>query len=496
MSNRFEVDLKGMRELQGARELWRLVKEIPVNVFDEFNREDVKIKPTFCHVTIEPVEGHRQIEVAAEDDGQGFQNLEDAYTLFRSTPKRQQPEVAGRFNLGEKELMAQAITGAITTTSGTVEFPPDGSRKVNRWRKRETGTRVWAVLPMTKEGLETCIVMLRRLMPPQGLEYTVNGEQVTASASICKTSAYLSTVIQEAPGQPMRQTSRRTAVHIYNGQPEAWLYELGCPIQPIECSYSVDIRQKVPMPPERDTVASYYLQDVFACVAEAMVTKLSEDQVSESWIKQALEDSATTLETAKEIIKRRHGDKAVLWSTNQEANEKAMEAGFTVIPKTALSPAERSLYTKAGVFHSGDLFGRETAPADIVEPTKEMQRIARFAKALAEVLLGIDIAVIFYCQKYNPDAAQYGNGALSFNVERLGKNWFRNIRPEVTGVILHELAHHGSNGQHLPHGPEYVQRLDYLAGKLFHAMLRYSIFQPIHECLNWGMDVIGIEKEK
>lgn len=493
--SRFDVDLKGMRELQASRELWRLVKELPVNVFDEFARDDVVTKPTYCNVTVDTVEGKRRVEIVVQDDGQGFQALEDAYTLFRTTPKRGQAQVAGRFNLGEKELMAAAFRGGIETTSGTVEFPEDGSRKVNRWLKRGVGTLVWAELPSTLEEKAACEKMLKKLIPPQGLEFRVNGELVKTPEPILTTSTVLDTVIQEAPGQPMRTSWRTTDLVIYRPEEgeETWLYELGCPVQPLACAYSVDIRQKVPLPPERDTVSDRYLQDVYAAVANATAELMGEEQVADTWVKSAMEDSTITVEAVQKIVHKRHGDKVALWSSNAEANEKAMDAGYQLVSKTALSSSERQAYVKAGVLHAGDMFGRSVESSEGVEPDENMLRVAQFAKLLAEELLGIDIGVQFFRQEGNPDLANYGSGILSFNLNNAPPSWFANLRPEVTGLILHELAHHGLDGSRLPHGVDFYHSLDVLAGKLFHRMLSadsYNTFEPV---LDYGKDVIGKE---
>jgi len=472
-----------MRELQGSRELWRLVKELPVNVFDEFARDDVTIKPTHCTIKLKPIPHTRKIHVEVEDDGAGFQNLDDAYTLFRTTPKRGQPGVAGRFNLGEKELMAVALEGGIETTCGTVHFPVDGGRKVYPKRRRERGTRVWAVLKVDgdrDEALEACVEMLMRLIPPEGLRvvlHTPRGDyQLEPLLSPVATArASLPTVLQRIPGGPMEQLWRTTDLVIYAfDDDEAWLYELGCPVQKLACAYSVDVRQKVPMPPERDTVSDTYLKDIYAAVANAMAAQELDFEavVGDTWIKAALEDATTTTEAVQQIVRARHGDRVALWSSNQEANELAVEAGYALIGLRALSVAERAAYERAGVVHSADIFGRTPAPADYVEPTEAMLRVAKHAKRLASLLLDQEVSVNFYSQAGNSNLADFApqTYVLSFNVANLPEAWFDKITPDVTGLVLHELAHASSDGQHLPHGKEYIDRLSTLSGQLFHRL--------------------------
>jgi hypothetical protein len=465
-----------MRELQGARDLWRLVKELPVNVFDEYAREDVTQRPTVCYVTVKPVDGRRAVRVAVEDDGQGFQHLEDAFTLFRSTPKRGQPQVAGRFNLGEKEIMALALEGRIETTSGTVEFPRGGGRKVNKWRKREVGTLVELVLPAKRDEIDACIKMLKRLIPPVGLGLYVNGERVRAPREVARARATLNTVIQERPGEPLKSAYRTTDIIVHEPSPEgAWLYELGCPVQRIEAPYSADVRQKVPMPPERDTVSNYYLQDIYSAVLNATIGLLGADDVAEDWVKQALEDASTERDAVERAIRLRHGSKVMLWSSNLSANEEAIEAGYAVVSKTALSGAEREAYKRAGVQHASDAFGYKPVSADDIEPDADMRRVADYARTLSEQLMDVALSVRFHRLRRSKYAATYRQtdaytGCLDFNLANLPGDFFRKITEDVTDLILHELAHHGPDGEYLPHGYAYVHRLSRLGAVLFHVM--------------------------
>jgi len=486
---RFEVDVEGMKELQGGRDLWRLVKELPVNVFDECARDDVVQRPTVCHVTANPIKGRRAVRVTVEDDGQGFQHLEDAYTLFRSTPKRGQPEVAGRFNMGEKEIMALAYEGRIETTSGTVEFPRSGDRKVSKRRKRAAGTYIALDLPAKVDEIQACVTMLRRLVPPLGLRFTVNGEEIGRPQEIARTQSCLNTVIQTRPGEPLKTGYRTTDIVIYEPADEgAWLFELGCPVQRIEAPYSADVRQKVPMPPERDTVSNYFLQDIYAAVLNATVDLLTVSDTGEDWMKQALEDSDTRSETVQKAARLRFGDKVVLWSSNPVANEEAIEAGYVVVPPQVLSKAEREGYKRAGFKYSSDEFGVTPVSVDEVKPDEDMLRVAAYARALARHLVGLDgLTVRFYRLPRAKYVATYRVGLLSFNVATLPRDFFGRITADVTDLILHELGHHGPDGEDLPHGRAYVNRLSALGARLFHIMLEdYSDdIAELKEHLRW-----------
>ena len=123
MKNYFEIDVKGFKELQLGRPKWSFVRELISNAMDE----DI----TVCTVDIAK-EGRKAATITVEDDGAGFDDLKDAYTLFAPTKKRIDPNVRGRFNLGEKELASIAKSMRIESTKGGVQF-------VNGKRSRTTG---------------------------------------------------------------------------------------------------------------------------------------------------------------------------------------------------------------------------------------------------------------------------------------------------------------------------------------------------------------------
>ena len=82
MKNRFEVSTEGMRSLQLGREPWQLAKELISNAWDE--------KTTICRVTLKSLTT-RTASLSIYDDGEGFTNIADAWTLMGHTPKRQNP---------------------------------------------------------------------------------------------------------------------------------------------------------------------------------------------------------------------------------------------------------------------------------------------------------------------------------------------------------------------------------------------------------------------
>src|SRR3954468_15406199 len=98
-------------------------------------------------VTLEPIEGTRRYLVTVTDDStEGFADLSHAWTLFAESKKRETQR--GRFNLGEKLVIAVCSRAVISTTTGTVEFTDAGRRHLRR--KTEAGSVFEGEIKMTQ----------------------------------------------------------------------------------------------------------------------------------------------------------------------------------------------------------------------------------------------------------------------------------------------------------------------------------------------------------
>ena len=122
---RFAISTQGMRELHVDRPPWMLVKELIQNAWDEAP------EATVCRVRVKPEVRPGVAQVVVEDDGPGFADIADAFTLMKPTPKRMDPTRRGRFNIGEKEVVSVALEAEIRTVGWTVVFPAAASRGEN-----------------------------------------------------------------------------------------------------------------------------------------------------------------------------------------------------------------------------------------------------------------------------------------------------------------------------------------------------------------------------
>ena len=469
MKNRFEVSTEGMRELQSGREPWQLAKELVSNAWDE--------KAKHCRVELRSLTS-RTAYLSVYDDGNGFKDIVDAWTLMKHTDKRLDPEMRGRFNIGEKEILAVAQSAKITTAGKIISFPAIGGRQVTKSPKPVKGTLVEAWLPWGSAQVREAMRRLSQLMTPPGVTYTVNGSVIPSQSPHKVVQVVLETVLQRGPGEPVAATRRKTAVEIYrtlNGC-GSQLCEMGIPVHAIDCPYSVNVLQKIPLPPNRDTVKASYLQDIYTAVLNATADEV--EDASANWIRVALEDKDVDHDAARTIITKRYGKKVALWSSDTMSNDKALAAGYEIVHGRTLSNKERGLFTTVGVQYTSDAFPAPSGapPATLSEDklTEGMKHVRQYAKQLHEGLFGKEVSVSFYSQFGSHTAASYGAGCLSFNVSCLGRAWFDTIDANTTGLLIHEFAHTEGIG----HEPSYYRSLQNLAGRAVHLALdRPSVFE-------------------
>ena len=151
--------------------------------------------------------------------------------------------------------------------------------------------------------------------PPAHCVYRVNGKRVEHPAPLLAHECALNTVLQSSPGDPMRRTRRKTTMGISRpASPDGkgWLYEMGLPVQPIDAPYDVDVQQKVPLNPNRDTVGEAYLQDIYSELLNAMHELMRNEEFGETWVRTAVEDSRITEGAARSTLRKRYGDKVAL----------------------------------------------------------------------------------------------------------------------------------------------------------------------------------------
>jgi len=453
MSNWFDVDKAGLAKLMAGRPKAFVLFELLQNAWDE---ESV----TRVDVSVEAVAGTRNVLIAVVDDApDGFADLRDAYTLFAESKKKTDATKRGRFNLGEKLVLALAKTALIETTTGSVRFD-DGGRS-NLRGKREAGSLFQAVMPMTKAEKDEMLEAVRTLIAPTRIVTTINNWRLPERTPVTSFDAVLPTVVGDDEGV-MRKTTRRTQVSVYEPLPgeTPTLYEMGIPVVETGDRFHVDIGQKVPLNMDRDNVTPAYLRTIRVAVLNALHDRLDAGNSGDVWVREACSDERVSTEAVKTALTLRFGENAVRYDpSDPEANKRSVAEGRPVVYGGNLTSAEWSNANRAGVLPAAGVvtpspkpYSPDGDPLDVVpenEWTTGMQQIVNYAILIGQELLGCPVHVVIAREADWPYRATYGKGRLVFNLSRCGRAFFENgIADDVNRLLIHEFAHH-YEGDHL-----------------------------------------------
>src|SRR5215467_5436909 len=164
----FEVDADGLAKLVRRKGMSFVLYELLQNAYDT--------EATKVTVELKPIKGKALARLVVEDnDPTGFAKLDHGFTLFAESLKKSDPSKRGRFNLGEKLVIAACERATLQSTTGTIYFERKG-KELKRRESREklkAGSRFEAEIRMTRDELQEVLVSARRLLP--AIETWING---------------------------------------------------------------------------------------------------------------------------------------------------------------------------------------------------------------------------------------------------------------------------------------------------------------------------------
>ena len=467
-TNWFDVDKEGLSKLLERQDKSHVIFELVQNAWDEDSKN--------VRVTLKTagVRG-RSILIVEDDNPDGFSDIRHAYTLFAESGKKNDSGKRGRFNLGEKLVLALCTEAEICTVGTTVRFKENGDREIVE-NDRESGSIFMATVKMTKGEREECIASFQKLMAQPGIDTYINDELLAPKEPIRTTNTILPTIAADEDGR-IFETARKTDILIHEVGPgqTAHLYEMGIPVVQIEGKFSVDIHQKVPMNMNRDNVKPAYMRKVNTAVMNATYDLLGADDVNESWVKDATEHKDIDREATVAFLNLKFGEnRAKFDPSDLEANKIAQSESIVVIGGRALSKAQwQNVNTHAPIQPCGQITPSAKAWDDVEDMEfmpkdhwlSGMENIASFCDEFAARLMLVKLNVRFVNESTASTIASYSRTTktLIFNVGRLGYKWFEEPNlPEVVDLVIHEFGHEYES-DHLSEG--YYKALTKLAGK-------------------------------
>ena len=478
----FDVDKEGLSKLLAKKGKAFAVFELIQNAWDAEGVTTVNVK-------LEAVPGRPLVILEVEDNSPGgFKDLSHSFKLFAESEKKNDPEKRGRFNLGEKLVLAMAESAHIESVTGGVIFKPDGTREVMRRKKRDAGTCVTFRLRMTREELQEVDTEVKKLIQPANVTTTFNGQPLARRKPVHKTLMILPTVVADGEGNLIR-TKRKTQVAVF--EPEAGevasIYEMGIPVVATGDRFHIDVGQKVPVNLDRDNVPPAYLRELRALVLEAVVDRLDKETSSEAWVTDALSHPDIDPRVVESTVTKRFGEKRAIFDpSDTEANMRLVGQGFTVVSGGSLPKAAWENVRNSGAMKPSGTLAPTPKPysddpnAEQVELyprdewTHEMSDVAHLIEALGHKILDMDIHVMMVKTRmpHNAAAAFGPSGDFSFFVQRIGKAWFKESPLDrILRLVVHEFGHCEGAG-HLE--DRYHEKLCEVSGKL----AKLALYEP------------------
>jgi hypothetical protein len=443
----FDVDKEGLAKILERKGKKFAIAELLANAFDQ--------NVTRVDATLEPIARRPAATfTVTDDDPDGFKNLTHAYTLFAESEKKGDPNKSGRFNIGEKLVLAVCDEATITSTTGGVRFNDEGRSAIRK--RREAGSEFRGTIRMTRAELEECVEFARTIIPPQGVCTMFNGEQIQERQPKATFELALETHLADEDGV-LRKVIRTATVNVYEPLADEIpsLYELGIPVVETDDKWHIDVRQKVPLSLDRDNVPPAYLRKLRAAVVNHLFQQITPDDASQTWVKAATEAPEATREAVNHVVTQIYGVKRAIYDpTDPEANKRAVSEGFSIIHGGSLSSGqwdhikEHKIALPAGqIFPTRHAEFSSTGVDRFVPPEKYtagMRLVVDYSSAVASRLgiPGVKVLIINSITDYY--GACYGDRQLIYNVGRLGYSWFDGLAFSMEAVdrlLLHELAH-------------------------------------------------------
>ena len=442
MNSWFDVDKEGLSKIIKRRGLSFIVFELIQNGWDE----DV----TQVHALLKMYPNRPLAHIKVTDNSpQGFRSLRDAYTLFAESYKKGDPTKRGRFNLGEKLVLACAENASIATTTGTVIFGANGTRTVSR-KKTDNGSVFEADIKMTRAEYDEICKDIQQLIVPNGTWTYFNGVLIEPRTPVAEFNAPLITEISDEEGN-LRRTIRRTQVKVYETREgeTSHIYEMGIPVVEINDKFHINVDQKVPLSLDRDNVPPAFLRDLRVYVLNHTHSLLSKEDAAETWVTAATASDKVEVTAFKDVITKRFGEKVVAFDpSDKESNALAFSQGYTVVSGGTLSGDQWKNVKKFNAFSpAGQVtpvpkpFSKDGRPLKLLEnETPAIKAFIRYVERISKELIGVNVMVRMVNDSGWAFSGCYGDGTLTVNVAKLGYDFFNDLE-RITVFAIHELSH-------------------------------------------------------
>lgn len=453
------VDRQGLARKLAGRPKAFVLYELLQNAWDEEISE--------VHVETKMLPGQPVCQISVVDDcPEGFKDLSSVYTMFKDSKKAHDPTKRGRFEMGEKLVIALALKAEVVSTKGSIIFEGDSRRQTRA--RRHQGTQFVGEFRMTRGGFSDFEQSVKMLAVPEHILTFYNGELLNPRRAVHTFETTLQTIRTDDEGN-LVPTQRKTEVKVYEVLPgeTAHIYEMGIPVVETGDKWHYDVQQRVPVNWERNNVPPSYLKTLRVEVLNAMHEDLTQEDSVAPWVSDAADDDRCAGEAIKTVVLQRFGERVVINDpSDPEGTKIAVSEGYTVIHGGAFSKgAWDNIKTAQAALPAGQVtpspkpYDPNGRPENVIPEekwTSDMKRRAEFARGLFRRLIHQNCHVVIVNEPQASWSANFGellNGyRLCLNIGRLGKVWFAkpNRYEEILDLLLHEFCHYEVK-DHLSH---------------------------------------------
>ncbi len=404
MKHWFEVDKQGLAKVLERKGKEFALFELVQNCWDEPG-------VTKVGVTLEH-QGWNKARLVVEDDApEGFKDLSHAFTLFADSAKKANSEQRGRFNLGEKLVLALSDEVTIRTTKGSIRFDAKGRHRLRS--RQPVGSRIECLLRLTPDECDAIAAQARKLIAPERITTGFNGVPLTPRLPLETFNATLPTEVASADGL-LRRAQRETVIRLHALLPgeTATLYEMGIPVVETGDRWHYDIGQKVPLTLDRENVPPGFLRQVRVAVFNRMHTQLAAEDVNSEWAETAIASPECGAEAVESYVSKRFGEKRVSFDpSDPEANKLAVSKGYTVVHGGMMSAgAWQNAKSASAILPAGQVTpgpkvwtGEDNPDSAVFRDwipeskwTDGMREIATFAQRMAEKVLSRTLRKVLF----------------------------------------------------------------------------------------------------
>ncbi len=436
----FVVDKEGLRKTLARKGKAFAIFELVQNAYDE--------DATEVSVTLTQPQDGRSMLTCVDDASKGYRDLSTAHTMFAESTKKSDPTKRGRFNVGDKYVLALCDEAKITSTSGRVIFDRDGTRSRDS-KRTKTGSEFRGELPLTQEEFDEMAAQVKLLLPP--IPTFFNSVEIPTRPILHDFQVTLPTEVADDNGV-CRSRHRETSIRLYSlrqGE-KPMLYEKGIPVVEIDGKWHVDVQQKIPLNIERDNVTPSYLKALFAAILNERKDFLTEEDAAAAWVRVGLADARISDDAVKVIVEKRFGPKAVMYDRKDKgSNKECTSQDYAVVPVGSMSTEEWNNVKRAGAMKKAG----EVCPTDPKnkvpektltkdELTTVQAQYSHLLENLAPLLISHTVTVTFIDDKdvefRGCTRWKKGEFLMEVNLAFHDPNdWHQNYE-----LLIHEFAHH------------------------------------------------------